>query len=68
MSHPVESQRSYRCYYHPKDNNGWPVAADAGILPSVQVRAASAEAAQIAAHHVTGCPIAQAERLDEVAA
>lgn len=68
MLNKVAPQRSYRCYYHPKDSNGWPVAADAGILPSVRVRAATAEAAQIAAHHVTGCPIAQAERLDEVAA
>lgn len=63
----VTPKRSYRCYYHPKDGNGWPQVADTGILPSVQVQAANAETAQIAAHHVTGCPIVRAERLEEVA-
>ena len=59
--------RSYRCYYTPRDSNGYPVASDNGILPFVQVRASDAEGAQRAAHHVTGCPVANVERLEHAA-
>lgn len=61
------SDRSYRCYYTPNDLNGYPVATDNGILPFVQVRASDAEGAQRAAHHVTGCPVANVERLEHAA-
>jgi hypothetical protein len=60
--------RSYRCSYHPKDPNGWPVASESGVLPTVQVQADSAEAAQRAAWHVTGCAITSVERLEGGAA
>jgi hypothetical protein len=57
--------RSYRCYYTPLDRNGFPVASDSGILPFLQVKATSAEHAQIAAHAIRQCPIAHVERIDE---
>lgn len=59
---------TYRCYYTPKSNWGQPVLSEAGVLPYVQLEAMSAENALRAAHHVTGCPVAEAERLDDVAA
>lgn len=62
------SQRSYRCSYHPQTRDGFPVPADTGVLPFVQVKAANAEDAQRKAHAVTGCPVASVERMEEVAA
>ena len=58
--------RSYRCYYAPKDPNGWLLPAETGVLPFIQVLATDAEDAQRKAHHVTGCPIANVERLEPV--
>ncbi len=55
---------SYRCHYTPLDRDGFPVLTDTGILPFVQVQASGAEAAQRAAHAVTGCPIAEVQRLE----
>ncbi|WP_234192680.1 hypothetical protein [Pseudacidovorax sp. NFM-22] len=57
---------SYRCYYAPLDKQGYPAMTEAGVLPFVQLQAANAESALRAAHHVTGCPVAEAVRLDEV--
>lgn len=57
--------RRYRCFYTPKDRFGTPVATDSGILPSIQVQAASGESATLAAHHLTGCPISNVERLED---
>ena len=68
MANASPASRSYRCFFSPKGLNGYPVATDSGILPFVQVRATDAEAARRAAHHVTGCPVSNVERLDEVAA
>lgn len=62
------SERSYRCHYTPTDRDGFPVPTETGILPFVQVQAAGAEAAQRAAHAVTGCPISEVQRLEEVSA
>lgn len=62
------SERSYRCHYTPTDRDGFPVPTETGILPFVQVQAAGAEAAQRAAHAVTGCPISEVQRLEEVLA
>lgn len=56
--------RSYRCTYHPKDRDGFPVQADTGVLPFVQIQAENAEDAQRKAHHTTGCAIAQVERME----
>ena len=62
------SGRSYRCYYTPRDRFGHPVASENGILPFVQLRADNAERAQRAAHHVTGCPVANVERIEHAGA
>lgn len=56
--------RSYRCTYHPKDTNGFPVAAETGVLPSIRIRAANAEQAALLAHATTGCVIALTERIE----
>lgn len=64
MSHAITPLRSYRCNYHPKAPGGYPVPADTGVLPFVQLKAPNAEAAQRAAHAVTGCAIDSVERLE----
>lgn len=66
MQAPVGG-RSYRCFYTPRDKFGSPVASDSGILPFVQLRASNAEGAQRAAHHVTGCPVADVQRIESAA-
>lgn len=58
------SERSYRCSYNPLDRDGFPVPADTGVLPFVQVQADDAEQAQRAAHALTGCPISEVQRLE----
>lgn len=58
------SERSYRCSYFPTDRDSFPVPADTGVLPFVQVQARDAEHAQRAAHAVTGCPISEVQRLE----
>lgn len=60
------SQRSYRCHYTPTDRNGFPVPAESGILPFIQLRAVGAEQAQRAAYAVTGCPIDNVERIEPI--
>lgn len=60
----VKPSRSYRCRFHPKDPNGFPVPNDTGVLPFIQVKATNAEHAQVAAHAVTGCPITSVERVE----
>lgn len=56
--------RSYRATYHHKDQNGHPVASETGVLPSIQLQAPNAEAAALLAGAITGCVIAQVERLE----
>ncbi len=60
----VTRARSYRCSYHPQDRDGYPTPAETGVLPFVQLKARNAEDAQRKAHQVTGCPVAQVERLE----
>lgn len=62
------SERSYRCHYTPLDRDRLPVLTESGILPFIQLRAAGAEAAQRAAHALTGCPIVEVQRLEGGAA
>lgn len=64
----VTPARSYRCSYYPKDRNGYPVAAESGVQPFVQVKATNAEKAALAAFAVTGCPISNVERVEGGAA
>ena len=68
MAQQITEARSYRCSYHPKDLNGHPVAADSGVLPTIQLKASNAEQAQRAAYAVTGCVVAGVERLEGGAA
>jgi hypothetical protein len=60
------SERSYRCHYTPVDLARFPVPSESGVLPFIQIKAADAEQAQRAAHALTGCPIAEVQRLDPV--
>lgn len=60
----MSTAHRYRCTYHPNDRDGYPVHADTGVLPWVQVQAANAEAAQRAAHALTGCAIAEVQRIE----
>ncbi len=62
------AQRSYRCHYTPTDRDGFPLPSDSGVLPFVQLQAASAELAHRAAHALTGCPIDEVQRLEGGAA
>lgn len=60
----VQPARSYRCSYHPQDRFGVPVSAETGVLPFVQLKAASAEDAQRKAQAVTGCAVVGVERME----
>lgn len=60
----ANASRSYRCFYTPLNPFGRPVATESGTLPFVQLRADNADHARRAAHHVTGCPVSDVERLD----
>ena len=65
----ITPTRSYRCAYHPVDAFGNAQVSESGVLPTVQLRAPSAEHARRVAHVVTGCAIESVERIeDEVAA
>ncbi len=64
MAKASAGDRSYRCFYTPRDKGGYPVAPDNGILPFIQLQADNAERAQRAAHHVTGCPVADVHRIE----
>lgn len=57
-------ERSYRCHYTPNDRNGFPVSSESGVLPFIQLKANDAEHAQRAAHALTGCAIAEVQRLE----
>ena len=57
--------RSYRCTYHPTDGYGRVQLSESGVLPIVQVKAASAEQAQRAAAAITGCSIESVERVED---
>lgn len=65
MEQTEAGKRSYRCTYHPKDQEGRPVASDSGALPSIRVKANSANQAELLAWATTGCNVASVERLEE---
>jgi hypothetical protein len=56
----LRSTHSYRCYYHPRTDT----VADAGVLPSIRLRATDAEHAMRVAHAVLGHPIDSVERVE----
>jgi hypothetical protein len=64
MAHQIPGARSYRATYHHKDTNGHPVPSDSGVLPSIRLQAANAEAAALLAGATTGCVIANVERIE----
>lgn len=68
MAKTSAGHRSYRCFFTPKDALGHLAPSDTGALPFVQLKAESAEAAFISAHHVTGCPVSDVERLEAATA
>jgi len=57
----ARSDNRYRCYL----NHGQ--QAETGVLPFVQLRAATAATAARLAHAVTGAAVVEVERLEEVA-
>ncbi|MDD2728199.1 hypothetical protein [Malikia sp.] len=61
----VTPARSYRCAYHPRDAYGNPQLSESGVLPVVQLKAASAEHALRAAAAITGCAIESVERVED---
>lgn len=65
MSPSITPLRSYRCTYMPVSSYGIPQISESGALPYVQLKAANAEEALHKAHHVTGCPVVDAERQSE---
>lgn len=60
--------KSYRCYFTPRDGFGYLTPSDTGARPFVQLKAANAEAAFMSAHHVTGCPVSDVERIEHATA
>ena len=64
MAKALTAGRRYRCYYTPRDKLGHLTQTETGYLPFVQLRAPNAEDAQVAANHVTGCPVADVVRLE----
>jgi hypothetical protein len=67
MFKALVGQRSYRCFYTPKDGLGHLTPSDTGAQPFVQLKAPNAEAAFVSAHHVTGCPVSDVERIEHAA-
>lgn len=67
MSPSITPLRSYRCFLTPLTDRGLPVLSESGTAPFIQLKATSAEHARVAAHQITGKPVAEVERL-EVAA
>lgn len=57
--HPIRPTASYRAFLVPAGSD-----TSTGVLPFVQLRAASAEHALRLAHAVTGHPVSHVERRD----
>ena len=66
----IQPLRSYRAVLVPKglDLNQVESKADAGCLPTIQLKARCSDRAQAAAHHVTGLPVLRVERVEGGAA
>lgn len=64
LTNQVETGRRYRCHYTPRDALGHLNPSDTGATPFVQLRATDAEDALTKAHHVTGCPVTEAIRIE----
>jgi hypothetical protein len=68
--HTIQPARSYRATLIPRTVSAADVhaQADAGLLPTIQLKARSAGHAMVLANAVTGLPVLRAERRDEVVA
>lgn len=70
MSHTITALHSYRAILIPQSANASDIEdlADAGLLPTIRVKAASCEQAEAAAHIVSGKQVLRAERVEEAGA
>jgi hypothetical protein len=59
--------RSYRCHYNPLDGFGNPILSESGLLPFVQVKAATAEHAMRAALATIRGAVSHVERIEDAA-
>lgn len=57
--------RSYRCHYHPKDNQGVPQPCESGALPSIRVKARNANEAELTAAATVHGVVAHIERIED---
>ena len=60
----ADGSKKYRCFYHPLDKDGYPVANESSHLPHIDLRARSNEEAHHKAFKKAGCPIAEVQRLE----
>lgn len=58
--------RMFRCFYHPADKYGNPVPMASGVLPSVDVPAASRDEAASKAFAQVRAPITETQRMDDM--
>lgn len=66
MHHNIQALKSYRAYLIPKnaDPAGLEELADAGLLPTIRVKAANADQAENRAHLVSGKGVLRVERVE----
>ena len=66
MSHTITALHSYRAILIPANANpdNLEDLADAGLLPTIRVKAANNEQAEAAAHIVSGKQVLRAERVE----
>ena len=62
----IQALKSYRAFLIPKnaDRTGLEELADAGLLPTIRVKAANADQAESRAHLVSGKDVLRVERVE----
>ena len=70
MDHNITTLKSYRAVLIPQHANPSSLEglADAGLLPTIRVKAGNATQAEAQAHIVSGKGVLRVERIDEVEA
>lgn len=68
MHHNIQALKSYRAFLIPKHVDAAEVEdlADAGLLPTIRVKAANADQAESRAHLVSGKQVLRVERVEAV--
>ena len=68
MSESIQSLKSYRAFLIPTDANpnNLEDLADAGLLPTIRIKAGNCDQATAQAHLVSGKGVLRVERVDEV--